>query len=177
VVEKANHTAAQRWWRTLADETSPEQAQASLDRWCALRGDTRLRPTGDGGGGDGGGDEPIDLSATYEVGRSFALASVRKRGLPFRIECNTACTARADLFIPAKVAKQLGISARRQVKIGTGSAQLTAAGSRAGKVKLTKKAAKRLRRTRRLTATLTIVIKDAAGVATAPVSVRVKLGG
>jgi hypothetical protein len=48
VVEKANHTAAQRWWRTLADETSPEQAQASLDRWCALRGDIRLRPTGDG---------------------------------------------------------------------------------------------------------------------------------
>ena len=28
VVEKANHTAAQRWWRTLADEMSVEQAQA-----------------------------------------------------------------------------------------------------------------------------------------------------
>ena len=48
VVEKANHTAAQRWWRTLADECSPEQAQTSLDRWCLLRGDTRLRPTSDG---------------------------------------------------------------------------------------------------------------------------------
>jgi transposase len=48
VVEKANHTAAQRWWRTLADDVSPAQAQASLDRWCTLRGDTRLRPTGDG---------------------------------------------------------------------------------------------------------------------------------
>ena len=44
-------------------------------------------------------------------------------------------------------------------------------------MKLTKKAAKRLRRTRRLTATLRIVIKDSAGVATAPISVRVKLGG
>src|SRR3954469_8687744 len=43
VVEKANHTAAQRWWRTLADETSPEQAQASLDEFCAIRGDARLR--------------------------------------------------------------------------------------------------------------------------------------
>jgi hypothetical protein len=32
----------------VADELSVEQAQASLDRWCALRGDTRLRPTGDG---------------------------------------------------------------------------------------------------------------------------------
>ena len=48
VVEKANHTAAQRWWRTLADDTTPEQAQASLDRWCLLRGDTRMRPTADG---------------------------------------------------------------------------------------------------------------------------------
>lgn len=48
VVEKANHVAAQRWWRTLADEVTAHQAQASLDRWCALRGDTRLRPTGNG---------------------------------------------------------------------------------------------------------------------------------
>src|SRR5207244_1707596 len=48
VVEKANHTAAQRWWRTLADDVSVEQAQASLDRWCLLRGDTRMRPTTDG---------------------------------------------------------------------------------------------------------------------------------
>jgi transposase len=30
VVEKNNHTAAQRWWRTLPDELTLEQAQASL---------------------------------------------------------------------------------------------------------------------------------------------------
>jgi transposase len=48
VVEKANHIAAQRWWRTLPDDVTVEQAQASLDRWCTLRGDTRLRPTSDG---------------------------------------------------------------------------------------------------------------------------------
>ncbi|UOY03169.1 Mu transposase domain-containing protein [Blastococcus sp. PRF04-17] len=46
VVEKANHTAAQRWWRTLADEVTPEQAQASLDEFCATRGDARLRTLG-----------------------------------------------------------------------------------------------------------------------------------
>lgn len=46
VVEKANHTAAQRWWRTLPDEVTLEQAQASLDKWCATRGDARLRPSG-----------------------------------------------------------------------------------------------------------------------------------
>lgn len=47
-VEKSNHTAAQRWWRTLPDDLTVEEAQASLDRFCSLRGDTRLRPTKDG---------------------------------------------------------------------------------------------------------------------------------
>lgn len=42
VVEKANHAAAQRWWRTLADETSRVQAQAGLDQLCA-RLDGRVR--------------------------------------------------------------------------------------------------------------------------------------
>ncbi len=45
VVEKSNHTAAQRWWRTLPDDTTVEEAQASLDRFCELRGDARLRPS------------------------------------------------------------------------------------------------------------------------------------
>jgi transposase len=44
VVEKANHVAAQRWWRTLPDDVTVEQAQASLDEWCARRGDLRTRP-------------------------------------------------------------------------------------------------------------------------------------
>jgi hypothetical protein len=43
VVEKINHTAAQRWWRTLADEMSVEQAQADCDRFATVRGDTRIR--------------------------------------------------------------------------------------------------------------------------------------
>lgn len=48
VVEKVNHTAAQRWWRTLAEDLSVEEAQASVDRFAAVRGDTRLRATADG---------------------------------------------------------------------------------------------------------------------------------
>ena len=48
VVEKANHTAAQRWWRTLADELSPVQAQAGLDRFCVRVGDARPRRRPDG---------------------------------------------------------------------------------------------------------------------------------
>jgi transposase len=43
VVEKANHSAAQRWWRTLPDQVTPAQAQARLDAWCARHGDARTR--------------------------------------------------------------------------------------------------------------------------------------
>jgi transposase len=48
VVEKINHTAAQRWWRTLPDEFTAEQAQSSVDRFSQLRGDTRMRASADG---------------------------------------------------------------------------------------------------------------------------------
>ena len=43
VVEKANHSAAQRWWRTLPDDITHEEAQASLDAFSATKGDSRRR--------------------------------------------------------------------------------------------------------------------------------------
>jgi transposase len=43
VVEKGNHSLAQRWWRTLSDGTTMSQAQASLDGFCAGVGDARTR--------------------------------------------------------------------------------------------------------------------------------------
>ncbi len=42
VVEKSNHAAAQRWWRTVGDDTTIGVAQASLDRLCG-RLDNRRR--------------------------------------------------------------------------------------------------------------------------------------
>jgi len=42
-VEKANHSAAQRWWRTVADDVTIAQAQSSLDVFCAGTGDDRMR--------------------------------------------------------------------------------------------------------------------------------------
>jgi hypothetical protein len=48
LVEKANLTAAQRWWRTLPDDVTVEQAQADLDRFCSTRADTRMRATPEG---------------------------------------------------------------------------------------------------------------------------------
>ena len=43
VVEKANHSLAQRWWRTLPDDVTATQAQASLDEFCLRGGDARSR--------------------------------------------------------------------------------------------------------------------------------------
>jgi len=43
VVEKANHVVAQRWWRSLPDEVTVAQAQASLDEFCAQVADQRKR--------------------------------------------------------------------------------------------------------------------------------------
>lgn len=43
VVEKANHTAAQRWWRTLPDEITAAEAQARLEVFYAAKTDTRRR--------------------------------------------------------------------------------------------------------------------------------------
>jgi transposase len=43
LVETANHTAAQRWWRTLPDDVTTAEAQASLDRFCQRVTDHRKR--------------------------------------------------------------------------------------------------------------------------------------
>ena len=43
VVEKANDSAAQRWWRTLPDDISIDDAQVSLDTFCVRVGDARRR--------------------------------------------------------------------------------------------------------------------------------------
>lgn len=48
VVEKANQTAAQRWWRTVPDDVTVEQAPTRLDEFCRLRSDTRPRRTAAG---------------------------------------------------------------------------------------------------------------------------------
>jgi len=48
VVEKANHSVAQRWWRSLPDDVTAAQAQASLDRFCERITDQRRRVGPDG---------------------------------------------------------------------------------------------------------------------------------
>ena len=46
VVEKNNHTAAQRWWRTLPDELTLEQTQASVEAFARGQDDRRREDIG-----------------------------------------------------------------------------------------------------------------------------------
>ena len=88
VVEKANHVAAQRFWRTLPDDVSIEEAQVRLDTWCARRGDARKRSTPSGKTTVGAlaaaeplGPVPAPFPATLSVGRTVsAQALVSFRG-------------------------------------------------------------------------------------------------
>ncbi len=68
VVEKTNHTAAQRWWRTLGDDLTVEQAQASVERFATTRGDTRMRP------GPGGKSSVATLAAAEPLRPAPATA-------------------------------------------------------------------------------------------------------
>ncbi|MDO5735224.1 MAG: hypothetical protein Q4P15_01980 [Propionibacteriaceae bacterium] len=45
VVEKNNHTAAQRWWRNLADDMTAEAAQTSLTAFATRQDDRRREDT------------------------------------------------------------------------------------------------------------------------------------
>lgn len=47
VVEKANHSAAQRWWRTVADDATIVEAERSLDELCARLDDRTRRCDGE----------------------------------------------------------------------------------------------------------------------------------
>ena len=84
VVEKANHTAAQRWWRTLPDELSPIAAQASLDRFCVRVGDTRPRRLPDG-----------TRSSVGELAAAEPLLAVPTASFPAEVRVEAQVTAQA----------------------------------------------------------------------------------
>jgi hypothetical protein len=88
VVEKANHTAAQRCWRTLPDDATIEQAQAVFDRFAQLRGDTRLRPVTGPGGAHG-------KASVATVAKAEPLAPVPSTPFPATITEQRGVSAQA----------------------------------------------------------------------------------
>ena len=94
MVEKANHTAAQRLWRTLPDDVTTAQAQQLLDTWWAQRGDVRLRATADGKATIAAREPlrpapPVPFPATLSVSRTVS-AQALARCSPSLNELNAA---------------------------------------------------------------------------------------
>jgi hypothetical protein len=121
-----------------------------------------VKVAGGGGGGPGPGPDVVKaLVASFSVGKA-KLARVVKRGLRVRFRCSRACGVKFELLMARKGAKKLMIAAK-PVRIGKGSSRLTAAGTKIATVKLTKKAKRRLRKTRRIKVTLRSTFSDSTG--------------
>lgn len=116
VVEKANHVAAQRFWRNLSDDVTVEQAQARLNAWCAERGDARARST------------PEGKSTVAVLAAAEPLAAV---AAPFPAILNVARTVSAQALVswrgnrysvPPELA---GAAVRVNVRLGAGHLDIT----------------------------------------------------
>jgi hypothetical protein len=91
-VEKAAAVITQRWWRTLGDEVSQDQAQGALDRLCVrLDGRKRVRDgitTTVGALGDAEGLRPVPAlyPAMLEVWRTVSnQARISFRGNSYSV--------------------------------------------------------------------------------------------
>ena len=100
------------------------------------------------------------------------LGKLLKKGLLASVTCSESCTVAAQLQIPAKTARKLKLG-RKLTVIGKGSASAPLAGKVTVPVKLTSKARRGLKRTRKLTATLVVVATDPSGNRSAPVTRKV----
>jgi hypothetical protein len=109
VVEKANHSAAQRWWRTLADDATLEQAQAGVDR-LALKLDGRRRVR------DG------QASTVGALAADEALRPPPLLAFPAEFDVTRTVTAQALVSFVATTIPSHPASAERRSTSATGSA-------------------------------------------------------
>lgn len=94
VVEKANHAAAQRIWRSMPEtiDGTPitvEQAQARIDAWCATKGDARRRVVLD----------PDGTHRPTTVGDLAAAEPLRVLPAPFPVTTQVVRTVTAQALV------------------------------------------------------------------------------
>jgi hypothetical protein len=120
---------------------------------------------GSGGGGGGTGDDKTAPGLSLSLGRTLDLAATAKRGLSAVGTCSEACTVDAQLSIDKRTARKLGVASARVV-IGRAKVSLAAGERKTIRVKVAKKARRKLARAKRVRVQLALVIRDAAGNAT-----------
>ncbi len=110
-------------------------------------------------GTSGGGAKPkVTLTGLRS---SVSLRTVRRKGLTMRVRCATACTVAGALTVDARTARRLGLG-RKVTRLGTGKARPRAGATATLRIKLTKKAARRLVRARSIPATVKVTATDPA---------------
>ena len=116
--------------------------------------------TGSGGGttSGGGGTPSLALVASLAAAKQ-KLAAVLKKGLAAALTANQAATARLKITLPKATAKKLKLKGA----IGTVTVSMTGSGSKAFKVKISKKAAAKLKKLKKVTLVLAGPVTDATG--------------
>jgi hypothetical protein len=83
------------------------------------------------------------------VPRSVHVGSLLDRTTSVRVHCSTACDVTARLWISGPLARRIGLTrSARAVQVGSGSRRFSSAGSRNVTIRLTPRAASRLRTAR-----------------------------
>lgn len=100
---------------------------------------------------------------------AFPSKSIRKLtrgGLPVKVRCSTSCRARVEIRVAAKLNRRLKLGGRSvkpgQARIGDRSQRLKANGATV-RVKLTARAAKRLRKVRKARVQVVVTLTDGFG--------------
>jgi len=102
--------------------------------------------------------------ATLRVTARQRLRTARIRGIRLRIGCAEACGISAALSINRTAAKRLGLAGRTGgAVLGTATARKSRAGALRLRVRLTRRARSALRRARRQTVTVQVLVSDASG--------------
>ena len=110
---------------------------------------------------------PRDLTppvASLRLAARMRLVPALARGVFVPVRCGESCGISITLALDRPAARRLGLApSAGPAIVGTASARATGAGAQRVRVALTKRARKALRRTRRVTLTVQVLVSDANG--------------
>ena len=105
------------------------------------------------------GGASFTLKAPSGIRWSVLAAS----GLAIEVRCTGSCSIDAGLYASARNVNRFNLVARMPVRVARGLKTLTASGTATVRVRLTKKAKRRLSGARRLSLTLRVSVKGPGG--------------
>ncbi len=146
-------------------------AAGSREAASAVSAQVRAAPAQPSGGGTPGGGTPgggvpagppspaAALSATVRAPAKAKLAAALAGKLTVPVDCSAACRVAARVELKKATAKKLGVPA----VLARGSRSLAGAGRASVKLAFASKARKKLRKARKVAATLVVEVRDATG--------------